>query len=123
MKIIIIILVLLFICFSVFPDTPADIAFKEYTPSFIDWVDVYFCSIYGMEGSGGDYSLSVGREVINNKYRFTFYCLYKTNDIGMYFYNNILPSVKRSVEQDCQEWTIAGYPISMNDIVFDVDAF
>jgi len=58
-----------------------------------------------------NYAVKVMRELINNKWRFTFYCLYNTNtDNGMGFYNNILPNMKRWVERDCQNWTIEGYP-------------
>ena len=119
MKKVIIIIVLLFICFSVLPDIPRDIAIKEYTPTFIEWVLVYFKAMYESENIP-NYALYVSYEIINDQIRIIFICNYTNNEMGIQFYNEHLPSIKSEVETQCQTWTYQGYPISMNDIVFNV---
>ena len=74
-----------------------------------------------------DYSFESGIErkntqKIDNKYRIVFVGGY-TGDFGREWYREVWPVIKKNIERNCQTWTSGGYPISLNDISFEVKRY
>ena len=114
-------LILLFCIVAVFcaADIPADVALKTYSPSFGDWVFVYFQAVYA-EGTDF-YSLSVNKEMEDDKVRFIFSFTYFDESQGERIRFGTVPYFEERLEEDCKRWTGEGYPISMNDISIEVE--
>lgn len=101
-------------------DIPANVALKTYTPTFIDWVIVFFNNAYRYDTVR--VKLLAKLEKIDNKYRIVFVGGY-TGDFGREWYREVWPVIKKNIERNCQTWTSGGYPISLNDISFEVKRY
>ena len=113
-----IILMILFcsISMGVFGDISADLTNKPYTPSFGDWVYVYLKAVYSEQSV--THGVMVARKRINDKTRFIIKLYYDSS--ARWYFDDVWPGVKKTIEYQCNWWTAEGYPISMNDFSFDV---
>ncbi len=121
MKKVIIILALLFICFSVFTDIPDDIAHKYYYPTFLEWVILYLEA--NISTVSDDYAILTTFDIINDKYRFIINCYYDYNvsNVDRFITNELIPKMKGIIESQCQLWSSRGYTISLNDFIFEIN--
>ena len=103
-------------------DIGMDIWVKPYTVIFSDWVMVHLKVNYEMNNMPA-YFVSIEGQVIEGKVRLKVRGEYRSNtEAGRIFYTKILPEVKKGIKQDCMQWTLQGYPISLNDFEFDIQA-
>ena len=103
-------------------DIGVDIYAKPYLVPFGDWVHVYLCAIF--QGVNlPDYAILVKKELIEDKYRFSIVGFYKPNtEIGKRWYQETFPLRKETIRMQCRTWTRQGYPISLNDFQFNINA-
>ncbi len=119
MKKTIIILVMLFICFSVFPDIPLDVAAKIYYPSFLEWVMLYLES--NIESSNEYYIIVCYYNNINNNIKIIVDCHYDPNYESIdWVLNDYIPAIKETIANKCQSWVGRGYYISIYDFEFNL---
>ena len=105
-------------------DIGMDIYAKTYPVPFGDWVQISLSALYEGHNIGGDYFLDViGPETIEDKFRFRIVAAYNANtELGRQWYQETFPKIKRNIRQQCEIWTLQGYPISLNDFQFDIQA-
>ena len=102
-------------------DIPAEVAYKSYTPAFVDWVLVFFKARYSTDQD--EFFISIRDEWINNKARFIFTLGYANTVRGRRIRDETFPSIKQTVKGECEHGTSEGYPISLNDISFQERPF
>ncbi|MHC4535420.1 MAG: hypothetical protein ACYS6K_15825 [Planctomycetota bacterium] len=71
-----------------------------------------------------DFFLKVtGSETIEGQVKFVIYGAYNQNtEAGRRWYQETLPTIKDNIRNKCVLWTKQGYPISLNDFVFEIQA-
>ena len=120
-KKVIVIIFFIYAAALAFPDIPFDIYKKPYTVSFGDWVYVclhILCA--NCVGQSYEYGVSVGMETVNQKARYRIVVWFDAHyEKGSRFYFELYPNLKRSIQQICSEWTDKGYPIGLDDIIFE----
>ena len=103
-------------------DIGRDIYDKTYPVPFGDWVYISLCASR-QDTHLPHYGMVVSRESIEDKTRFSIAGFYNANTgIGKQWYQETFPIIKESIRKQCIIWTAQGYPISLNDFQFDINA-
>ena len=100
-------------------DITMDTYSKPYIVPFGEWVYVYLKVSYDINRN--DYFVNVLVKPIGNKMRYYLRGECFNTKLGRDFYQNGVPEIKRGVEAACKQWTLQGYPISLNDFEFDIE--
>ena len=96
-----------------------DIYNKPYPVPFGEWVIVYLNSFpFFRLNNLPDYAVLVRKE-LSTGYSIVARYNSKTEG-GKLFYNELFPLWKEIIKKKCEYWTLEGYPISLNDFVFDI---
>ncbi len=104
-------------------DIESDIGLKTYFVPFHEWVHVWLSAMFNQNISNISLcSLSVAKTIIEGKLRYRIIGSYKLNEFGKRWYQEIFPDIKEAIRLKCQVWTKEGYPISLNDFEFDIEA-
>ena len=109
-------------------DIGRDIFNKPYSVTFGDWVYVNLSITLKQQHLPYYYVLVEqkiieGKKLIESKMRFRIQVRYNPNtELGREWYREAVPIIKRHIEVSCRNWTMKGYPISLNDFDFDIQA-
>ncbi len=94
----------------------ADITSKYYSVPFNEWVYVW-TYVHFVEDYP-DYRCRVEEKLVEGKTKYVIVAYYDKKSS----WHHILSMGKIVLEGKCKEWTLRGYPISINDFEFDIEA-
>ena len=106
-------------------DISVDMFKKPYPVPFGDWVVVYFSTYFDAVNTSCNERrvLKISEEVIEDNIRFTVYVIYPDTEVGKQWYQKSFSQMKEFIRGKCRNWTIEGYPISLNDFQFDIGTY
>ncbi|MBC8234386.1 hypothetical protein H8E77_32965 [bacterium] len=102
-------------------DIGMDIYAKTYPVPFGDWVYVYIKVTFQIYLTN-HCSVLVSVKEIEGKTRYVITGFYTDNEWGREMYRTQLSKIEERVKLYCRAWTAEGYPISLNDFEFDIQA-
>jgi hypothetical protein len=101
-------------------DIGMDIYDKPYLVPFGQWVLVWTKIKYTNTSTPEDYYCLVSRKRVEGKTRYVIKARYNRNTEYGRSYYQIISGEKENLRLQCKLWTAQGYPISLNDIEFDI---
>jgi len=100
-----------------------DVYTKIYSVPFGDWVTLWLMQYRNHESGYDGYAVIPHPVLIENKVRYKIIIVYNSrSEDSKSWYNEAFPVLKEEIRRKCEQWTAQGYPISLNDFEFDIQA-
>jgi len=108
---------LLIICY--FPaSSNIESFYKPYTPTFGEWVDIYFNATLG--SNNNNLIIKIIPNIEEKKFKIL---IYSHSHLGNTMIKNLLDKWKKIIETKCEFWRAKGYEIYFEDFEFKIEYY